>query len=48
MFPLTNVVIERGDEDGVILTDGEGDRCYVYYSEIPELIRRLKGYVKED
>lgn len=33
--------VERGDMDGSIITDDSGDRCYIYDSELDDVIIRL-------
>ena len=35
---LEYLMIAGRDEDGFVLTDGASDGCYIYYSEIPELM----------
>lgn len=40
MFRSNDLKVDK-DEDGVIITDGEGDRCYIYFKEIPSVIRLL-------
>lgn len=37
--------LDGGDVDGVVLSDGEGDRCYIYFSEIPDVIELLQGLI---
>ena len=44
---MESLRIEKADEDGIIITDGNGDRCYVYYSEINDLITLLEGITNE-
>ena len=36
-----DLVIDVVDEDGIIITDKNQDRCYIYFTEIPELIKKL-------
>ena len=38
---MNNLLIELADGDGIVISDGNSDRCYVYYSEIPEMIEKL-------
>lgn len=37
-----DLVIDVADEDGVVISDKSQDRCYIYFTEIPEVIRKLK------
>lgn len=36
------LVIDVVDEDGIIISDKNQDRCYIYFTEIPEVIKKLK------
>jgi len=44
---MESLRIEKADEDGIIITDKNDDRCYVYYSEINMLITMLEGITDE-
>lgn len=39
---INDLSVVVADEDGVIITDGKEDRCYIYFSEIPSLIPILQ------
>jgi len=34
--------LDGKDKDGVVLTDGTEDRCYIYFEEIPDTVQLLR------
>ena len=40
---MLDIEVIGRDEDGIVLGDGNSDRCYVYFSEIPGLIELLSN-----
>ena len=47
IFVKEELKIVKGDDDGIIITDEKKDACYIYYSELEEVIKKLQEILHE-